>query len=76
MGTLTIRISDDKHKRLRKLAKHRKISLNKLIEELSTIALVQFDTETRFQLRAGSGSSERGLELLDKLEREFEGELS
>lgn len=33
MGTLTIRLPDDEHERLRKLAKQRHISLNKLIEE-------------------------------------------
>lgn len=39
MATLTIRLPDEKHERLRQLAKQRKISMNKLIEELSTIAL-------------------------------------
>ena len=38
MATLTIRLPDNKHERLRQLAKQRKISMNKLIEELSTIA--------------------------------------
>ena len=31
MGTLTIRLPDDRHNRLKALAKHRKISINKLI---------------------------------------------
>jgi predicted transcriptional regulator len=48
MATLTIRLSDDKHERLRQLAERRKISMNKLIDELSTVALVEFDAETRF----------------------------
>ena len=52
MTTLTIRLPDDTHARLRQLAKQRKISLNKLIEELSTIALTQFEAETRFRARA------------------------
>lgn len=30
MSTLTIRLPDDKHARLRQLAKHRDISVNKL----------------------------------------------
>ncbi len=48
MSVLTIRIPDSKHQRLRTLAKSRGLSLNKLIEELSTIALAQHDAEIRF----------------------------
>ena len=68
MATLTIRLPDDKHTRLRQLAKHRQMSMNKLIEELSTIALAQFDAELRFRARAAQGSVEEGLSLLDKLD--------
>jgi predicted transcriptional regulator len=68
MATLTIRLPDDKHERLRQLARQRQISMNKLIEELSTIALTQFDVETRFRARAARGSAEVGLQLLDKLD--------
>lgn len=35
MATLTIRLSDEKHERLRQLAERRKISMNKLLDELS-----------------------------------------
>jgi len=70
MATLTIRLSDDKHERLRQLAERRKISMNKLIDELSTVALAEFDTETRFRARAALGSREEGLALLDFLDRE------
>jgi len=45
MSVLTIRIPENKHERLRNLAKSRGVSVNKLIEELSTIALAQHDTE-------------------------------
>ena len=68
MTTLTIRLPDDTHARLRQLAKQRKMSLNKLIEELSTIALTQFETETRFRARAIQGSVATGLQLLEKLD--------
>lgn len=68
MATLTIRIPDNTHARLRQLARHRKISLNKLVEELSTATLAQFDAEVRFQVRARRGSPAKGLRLLDKLE--------
>ncbi len=68
MATLTVRIPDDKHLRLKQLAETRGISLNKLIEELSTVALAEFDTHNRFKLMAARGSVSRGLELLDKLD--------
>lgn len=70
MATLTVRLSDEKHQRLRELAERRKISMNKLIDELSTIALADFDAETRFRARAALGSREEGLALLDLLDRE------
>jgi predicted HicB family RNase H-like nuclease len=52
MATLTIRLPEAKHLRLKKLAESKGMSINKLIEELSTIALVEFDTHTRFKAMA------------------------
>lgn len=75
MTTLTIRLPEDKHERLRLLAKQRRISLNKLMEELSTMALAQFDAETRFRARAARGSAAKGLRLLDKLDRASGGKV-
>jgi hypothetical protein len=72
MSTLTIRIPENRHARLRSLAKARGVSVNKLIDELATVALAQHDTETRFRPFAARGSRKRGLELLDKLDRAFE----
>jgi hypothetical protein len=40
--------------------------MNKLIEELSTAALAEFDAETRFRARAAIGSPEKALRILDK----------
>ena len=71
MSTLTIRLPEDKHARLRTLAKARGISVNKLIEELSTVLIAQHDTEVRFWSLAARGSAKSGLELLDKLDRAF-----
>jgi predicted transcriptional regulator len=68
MATLTIRLPDDTHARLRQVARQRKISLNKLMEELATVALSEFDAETRFRARAARGSAADGLRLLDKLD--------
>jgi predicted transcriptional regulator len=64
MSTLTIRLPDDKHKRLKALAKQRQMSVNKLIEEFSTAALAEYDAEARFLARAARGNPKRGLELL------------
>jgi len=71
MSTLTIRIPETKHNRLRRLAASRGVSLNKLIDEFATVALAQHDTETRFRALASRGSAKRGLKLLDKLDRHF-----
>ena len=49
------------------------MSLNKLTEELSTTALAEFDVETRFRVRAGRGSVDRSLALLDQLEKDEVG---
>lgn len=68
MSILTIRLPDDKHARLRQLAKHRQVSVNKLVEELATISIAEFDSETRFRTLAARGSAKEGLSILDKLD--------
>jgi hypothetical protein len=69
MSTLTIRIPESKHARLRRLADSRGVSMNKLIDELATVALAQHDAEIRFRALAATGSVRRGLALLDKIDR-------
>ena len=71
MSTLTIRLPDDKHLRLRKLAQHRSISINKLMEELATISIAEFDAETRFRTLAARGTVKKGLVILEKLDAAF-----
>ena len=68
MATLTIRLPDDKHLRLKKLSESKGLSINKLIEELLVIALVEFDTHTRCKLLVTKGNPKEGLKLLDKLD--------
>lgn len=68
MATLTIRLPDDKHTRLKELAQSRGISVNKLMEELSTIVLTEFDTYNRFKVMAARGDFQEGLRILDKLD--------
>jgi hypothetical protein len=71
MGSLHLRIPDEKHQRLRELAKSKNTSVNKLLEELTTMALTEYDLETRFRLRASRGSTEKALLVLDKLKQDF-----
>jgi len=70
MSTLTLRIPDTKYERLKNYAKSKEISLNKLFDEFATIALTQFDAKTRFDLMASKGDKVKGLELLDKLDKD------
>jgi hypothetical protein len=49
----------------------KRVGLNKLIDELATIALSQHDAETRFRALASRGSVKVGLALLDRLDRVF-----
>ncbi len=48
----------------------KKISHNKRFDECATIALTQFDAKTRFDLMASKGDKVKGLELLDKLDKD------
>jgi hypothetical protein len=68
MTALTVRLPDEKHRRLKALAKSRGTPLNRLIDDMTTLMLAEFDAETRFQLRSarGKGDERRGLELLGK----------
>jgi pyrroloquinoline quinone (PQQ) biosynthesis protein C len=68
MATMTIRIPDSKHDRLRRLAESHGVSLNKLVDEWASMALAQFDAETRFHARASRGNAQRGIALLHKLD--------
>ena len=71
MSVMTIRLPDDQHERLKALAAHRGISVNELIEEFTTRALAEFDTEMRFRVRAARGDAKAGLALLDRLDTAF-----
>ena len=67
MSAITFRLPDAKYERLKQLAKSQNISVNKLLDELSTIALVSYDAKTSFEIRAKKGDKSRGLEILNKL---------
>ncbi len=68
MTALTVRLPDEKHRRLKALARSRGTPLNRLIDEMTTLMLAEFDAETRFRVRAkrGAGKAKRGLALPEK----------
>jgi hypothetical protein len=69
MGVLQIDIPAVKVERLKNYAKQRGISLNKLFDEMATIALAHFDARNRYEQRAKRGDPRWGRELLEKIER-------
>ena len=69
MSTLTIRLPDDKHERLKALVQSNAISVNKLMDELATLALANFDARVRLETRAAPGNPKQALKLLDKVDR-------
>ena len=68
MSTMTIRLPDDKHQRLKQFAKSRHLSINKLFEELATSVLSAHDAEVRFRALALRGNTKKSLALLDRLD--------
>jgi predicted transcriptional regulator len=71
MSTVTIRLPDAKHERLKFLARGQNISLNKLFEEWATVALAQQDAQASYAMRQARADRQRGLEVLDKLDAHF-----
>lgn len=67
MSILTIRLPEDKHERLRALAQRRKISVNRLVDELATVALANHDAHARFLMRRKRGSPAKAIKLLEGL---------
>ena len=47
--------------------------MNKLIEELSAVAIAHDDAETRFRAVVARGAVDEGLRVLDKLDAAFAG---
>ncbi len=72
MSVVTLRLPDAKHMRLKQLAASRHTSVNRLLDELATIALVQHDLTLQFRAAVAAGNPARGLALLDKLDRHFD----
>ena len=68
MSTLSVRLPDDIADRLKSLARSRNLSLNKLMYELSTRALVEEEAKQRFLAAQLQGNRKRGLKFLDELD--------
>ncbi|SJM89052.1 toxin-antitoxin system HicB family antitoxin [Crenothrix polyspora] len=73
MNALTLRLPEQKHQRLKALAKSKGMSVNHLLDEVTTLILAEFDLKTQFEIRAqrGQGKAERGQELLTKAKTGF-----
>ena len=68
MRALIIRMPQEERERLQQVGKERNLSVNKLIDEMATVANAEHDAEVRFHVRAarGGGKAARGLELFRK----------
>ena len=68
MSTLSVRLPNDIADRLKDLASNRNVSLNKLMNELSTRALLEEEAKQQFLAAQLRGSRKRGLKMLDELD--------
>lgn len=62
---------DDIHQGIKVLAAERKVSLNKLYEEISGVILRGYTAEARFRERVAQGSQNKGLVMLDALDEYY-----
>ena len=69
MSSLTIPLPDQTAARLKQVAQRRGLSMNKLIEEMSTHAIAAFDAETRFRALAAQADRAAALAVLDRLNK-------
>ncbi len=70
MSTLTIRLPDDTAERLKALARSRGLSMNKLVEELSTQAALRRGTPRTISGLCGDRRLQQALAILDRLDGE------
>jgi hypothetical protein len=59
MKALTVRLPDEKHERLKRLARERGTTVDCLIDERATILLAGQDAEVFFNVRARCGAGRR-----------------
>lgn len=71
MSVVTLHIPEEKHARLVQIAVSRHISIDRLFDELTTIAVVEHDLRTQFKAAAQRGDPVKGLAILDELDAHF-----
>lgn len=59
MSTLTIRIPEQKHERIKRIAQAKNISINKLVDEWATLAIDAQDLYTQYQAQKARASREK-----------------
>lgn len=64
LATITYRTTDDKKQKLAALAKDQDISINKVIDELVTVAVTEREAFNRYKIRAARGNSVKALNIL------------
>ncbi len=69
MSALTIHLPEDQYERLRKLAKRRGIRLERLVESLVGRVLADADIKSTFDYHVARGDRDKGLTILESLER-------
>ena len=52
MSALTLRLSDQKHQRLKAIAKSKGVRVNHLLDEVTTLILAEFGIKTEFEVCA------------------------
>ena len=67
MGTLSVRMPDSLHSKLKKLSKKDKISLNQLINSAVTEKITALETEEYLAERAKKGNVKKYLNVLGKV---------
>jgi len=67
MGTLSVRMPNSLHSKLKKLSKKEKVSLNQLINSAITEKISALETEEYLINRAKKGSKKKYLEVLEKV---------
>lgn len=68
MTTLSVRLPDDIAEKLKRMAKARDISLNKLMFEMPTQALAEEEAKQCFLAAQLRGNPKKALQLLDELD--------
>ncbi len=67
MSTLSVRMPDSLHSKIKKLSKKDKISLNQFITSAVTEKITALETEQYLSERAKKGSKEKYLNVLNKV---------